>query len=68
MDEQCIIEIHDDVLIKAFGTQIISNLEMIKNRIAMVVVAMQWHGNQGDNPFCELNRVFEKIERRYEKK
>jgi hypothetical protein len=48
-------------IIKAYGEQCIPHLDTIHERMAGMIAALLFAGNQGDNPLCVLNRAFENM-------
>jgi len=48
-------------LIKAFGTIIEEDYEIIKRKITIIITAHCYAGNVGDNPLCLLNKLLEDI-------
>ena len=46
-------------IIKHFGTMCEDNVDELLTRFSMTVAALKFAGNQGDNPLCRLNRLYE---------
>jgi len=48
-------------IIEMYGTQCNNHREEIEKRIDVMLAALLFAGEEGDNPLCELNRAFKKI-------
>ncbi|KKL65473.1 hypothetical protein LCGC14_2154640 [marine sediment metagenome] len=48
-----------DELVKAYGTQILKDYEIVLDKIAAVIAAHLYAGKIGDNPLCVLNRALD---------
>jgi hypothetical protein len=51
----------DKQLILMYGNRLVPCLQEVKTRLDMVVTALLYAGNQGNNPLCEINKLFERI-------
>lgn len=51
-------------LVEYYGTRAEKDMDELLLRIDLTVTALVFAGNQGDNPMCELNRLFEEIVRK----
>lgn len=60
---------YDHLLVRLFGIQVEKDLEVLKQKFALVVAAHLFEGTLGGSVFCQLNRLFEEeLKKVFEKK
>lgn len=47
---------------KAYGEQCEKYRDEIEGRVRVMLTALMYAGDVGDNPLCELNRAFQKFD------
>ena len=58
MDEQL-----KEAVVRLYGNQCEKHLDVIDERIGVMLAALLFAGEIGDNPLCVLNRAFENTKR-----
>lgn len=51
----------ENALIESYGEQIISDLEIIKDKIGVIIASHIYAGTIGNNPMCIINRELKKL-------
>jgi len=53
----------EDAIVQQYGEQCKPYMEQITKRIAATIAATLYAGEVGDNPLCQLNRMFNELDK-----